>query len=220
MTRPIARRAVLLSVLVLLALVVLSATAQRDESEREKRERVADILIELGVRDGAHVADIGSGEGFYTFRIAKAVAPSGRAYAVDISEKALQQLRERATTDGVTNIEAILSEVDDPKLPDNTLDAVLIRNAYHEMTEHRTILKAVINSLRRGGQLVVVESIVEKTRSLPRDGQVKEHEIAPEIVEVELRDAGFEIVKRDDKFTTFTNRTSPGGFWLIKARRP
>jgi len=55
------------------------ALAQQDEREREKVERVADILTALGVRDGAHVADLGSADGFYTLRIARAVAPSGKA---------------------------------------------------------------------------------------------------------------------------------------------
>ena len=80
------------AVLVLATLVwSVPALAQRDEAEREKErekvERVADVLTALGVRDGAHVADLGSADGFYTLRIAKAVAPSGKAYAIDIVQK-------------------------------------------------------------------------------------------------------------------------------------
>ena len=200
-------------------LASLPAEAQRDESEREKIERVADILIELSARDGAHIADIGSAEGFYTFRIAKAVAPSGRAYAVDIDEKLLERLRQRASQDGVANIEPILGEFADPKLPSGKLDAVLIRNTYHEMIEHRAILKAVMTALKPGGVLLVSEAMHDNYRSLSRDQQVKEHEIAPEIVEAELREAGFEIVKREDLFT-ISKPPRSGGFWLIKARRP
>jgi ubiquinone/menaquinone biosynthesis C-methylase UbiE len=199
--------------------LAVSGSAQQNEQEREKTERVPDLLIALGARDGAQIADLGSADGFYTLRIAKAVAPNGRAYAIDIDQKALEKLRGRAEKEAVGNIQIILGEVADPKLPSASLDAVLIRNAYHEMPEYRSVLKGVMNGLKPGGILVVVEALHEKYRGLSRELQVKEHEIAPEIVEAELREAGFEILDRDDSFTKFT-RDPPGGFWLIKARRP
>jgi predicted methyltransferase len=197
-----------------------SAFAQQDEREREKVERVPDVLTALGVRDGAHVADLGSADGFYTLRIAKAVAPSGKAYAIDIEQKSLDKLRERAEKDAITNVEIILSEPADPKLPSAALDAVLIRNAYHEMLAYREILKGVMSGLKPGGLLVVSESISDRLLDQPREQQVKEHYIAPGIVEAELREAGFEILDRDDAFTRFTSRTIVGGFWMIRARRP
>jgi predicted methyltransferase len=196
-----------------------AAFAQQDETEREKRERVADVLTALGVRDGAHIADLGSSDGFYTLRIAKAVAPAGRAYAIDISQASLDKLKARAGADGTSNIDIILSEVADPKLPAARLDAVLIRNAYHEMTEHRSILKGVMGGLKPGGVLVVIEAIHDKLLTASREQQVKEHEIAPDLVAAELKEAGFELIDRDDAFTRFT-RPGPGGFWMIRARRP
>jgi ubiquinone/menaquinone biosynthesis C-methylase UbiE len=104
-------------------------------------------------------------------RIARAVAPSGRAYAVDIDAKALERLRERAQKDAITNVEAILGETADPQLPAGELDAVLIRNAYEEMPEYRSILGAVAKSLKAGGVLVVIEAIREKNRILSREAQ-------------------------------------------------
>jgi predicted methyltransferase len=203
-----------------LLLLAGSALAQQDEREREKIERVPDILTALGVRDGAHVADVGSSDGFYTLRIAKAVAPGGKAYAIDIDQKSLDKLRERGQKDAITNVEIILSEPADPKLPAGALDAVLIRNAYHEMVAYREILEGVMSGLKPGGLLVVSESISDSLLDKPREQQVKEHYIAPGIVEAELREAGFEIVDRDDAFTRFTGRTTVGGFWMIRARRP
>ena len=197
-----------------------SALAQQDERDREKNERVSDVLTALGVRDGAHIADLGSSDGFYTLRIAKAVAPGGKAYAIDIEQKSLDKLRERAQKDAITNVEIILSEAADPKLPAGTLDAVLIRNAYHEFAAYREILKGVMSGLKPGGLLVVSDSISDSVRDKPREQQVKEHYIAPGIVEAELREAGFEILDRDDAFTKFTSPTIVGGFWMIRARRP
>lgn len=205
------------------AIVFLAASmlAQQDEREREKVERVPDILTALGAKDGAHIADLGSGDGFYTLRIAKAVAPTGRAYGIDIEQKSLDQLRTRAQSEGIANVEIILSQVADPKLPASALDAVLIRNAYHEMTEHRAILKAVMSGLKPGALLVVIEAMHDNLLDKPREQQVKEHVIAPGIVDAELREAGFEIVDRDDVFTRFPKeRTTVGGYWMIRARRP
>jgi ubiquinone/menaquinone biosynthesis C-methylase UbiE len=136
-----------------------TAVAQQDEREREEIERVPDILTALGVRDGAHIADVGSSDGFYTLRIAKAVAPSGRAYAIDIEQKSLDKLRERAQKDAITNVEIILSEAADPKLPAGPLDTVLIRNAYHEFVAYREILEGVKSGLKPGGVLVVSEGM-------------------------------------------------------------
>jgi predicted methyltransferase len=192
----------------------------QDELLREKTDRVADILTALGARDGAHIADLGSSDGFYTLRIAKAVAPTGKAYAIDIEQKSLDKLRDRAQKDAITNVDIILSEPADPKLPVGALDAVLIRNAYHEFEAYREILKGVMSGLKPGGLLVVSESVSDSILDKPREQQVKEHYIAPAIVEAELREAGFEIVDRDDAFTRFTGRTTVGGFWMIRARRP
>jgi predicted methyltransferase len=214
------RARVLAVVAAALALLAEGALAQQDEREREQTQRVADILIALGARDGAYIADLGSADGFYTLRIAKAVAPSGKAYAIDIEQKSLDKLRERAEKDAIANVDIILSEPADPKLPAGALDAVLIRNAYHEMVAYREILKDVMSGLKPGGLLVVSESISESLLDKPREQQVKEHHIAPGIVEAELREAGFEILDRDDAFTRFTSRTIVGGFWMIRARRP
>ncbi len=145
------------------------AWAQEDEAERERNERVADVLAALGVRDGAKVADLGSADGFYTLRMARAVAPTGRAYAVDIDQKMLDRLRERAQSDGISNVDIILGDATDPKLPAGELDAVLIRNAYHEMPEYRSILAGVTKRLKQGGLLIVIEAIHENNRGLSRE---------------------------------------------------
>lgn len=113
----------------------------------------------------------------------------------------------------------ILSEPADPKLPPASLDAVLIRNAYHEIVQHREILKGVMSGMKPGAMLVVIEASHDNLLDKSRAEQVNEHEIAPGIVETELREAGFEILDRDDAFTKFT-RPPPGGFWMIRARRP
>jgi ubiquinone/menaquinone biosynthesis C-methylase UbiE len=209
-------------VVAMLCLLLSAGTGQagqENEAERERIERVADILAMLGARDGARIADVGSAEGFYTLRIARAVAPAGKAYAVDIDAASLEKLRQRSASENISNIEVILSAPNDPKLPAGEVDAVLIRNAYHEMPEYRSILAAVARALKPGGTLVISESIHDNNRSKTRDEQVKEHEIAPGVVDTELREAGFEVVERLDPLFEFS-RAPKGGFWLIRARKP
>lgn len=209
-------RRILSVALFCLTLGLSLAHAQQTDADRERTVRMVDIMTALGARDGARIADVGAADGFYALRIARAVAPTGRAYAVDIDEGSLTKLRDRAARDSITNVEVILGATDDPKLPLAAIDAVLIRNAYHEMPAYHSVLTGVARGLRPGGTLVVIESIRDDNRAKTREQQVKEHEIAPEIVEAELREAGFEIIERQDPFTTFTR----GAFWMIRARRP
>ena len=89
------------------------------------------------------------------------------------------------------------------------------------MVAYREILQGVMSGLKPGALLIVIEAMHDNLLDKPREQQVKEHVIAPGIVEAELREAGFEIVDRDDAFTRFPKeRTIVGGFWMIRARRP
>jgi ubiquinone/menaquinone biosynthesis C-methylase UbiE len=115
--------------------------AQESGPEFERQNRVADMLRLLGAQPGSLIADVGAGEGAFTIPIARAVAPNGRAIAVDISESALNKLRDRADHENVSNVEVVVGAVDDPRLPAGRLDAVVIHNAYHEMTEHEAMLR-------------------------------------------------------------------------------
>lgn len=200
------RRWPLTRVALLFAFVCIAgalAAFQQSDTERERLERVEDILKALDVKDGMQVADIGSGDGFYTIRIARAVAPTGRAYGVDIRAEALERLKQRLVGEKTPNVDVIQGEPNDPKLPAEAIDAVLIRNSYHEMPEFRGMLSGIARGLKRGGLLVIVEPIHPDRRKSPREEQVKEHEIAPELVEADLREAGFEILERIDPFVEF-----------------
>jgi predicted methyltransferase len=81
-------------------------------------------------------------------------------------------------------------------LPRSAFDAVLISNAYHEMTEHQTMLAHIREALKPGGRLVVIESIDKTRRQSARAEQVKHHELSPELVESDLSAAGFQLVSR------------------------
>ena len=112
------------------------------ERRREQWQKVDDIFAAMAIRPGATVADIGAGDGFFTSRLARAVGPDGRVFAVDIDDKALERLRKRLEEDAIRNVTVVKGATDDPKLPERVLDSALIVNAYHEMDQH---------SVRAGG---------------------------------------------------------------------
>jgi ubiquinone/menaquinone biosynthesis C-methylase UbiE len=114
---------------------------------------------------------------------------------IDISEKALERLNGKLKEKGATNIKTQLGKPNDPLLPEGAFDAVLISLAYHEMPQYSNMLQRIRAALRPEGRLVVIESISEKNHGLPRDGQVKDHELSPEILEAELKAAGYDIPK-------------------------
>lgn len=203
-----------------LASVVAVASAQVADDSREKSEKVSEILAALQAASGKLIADIGAGEGFYSLRIAQAVGPTGRVTAVDVSEKYLEKLRARLRDDKITNGDVVIGATDDPRLPVGAFDAVLIDNAYHEMTEPDAILKAVFASLKSGGRLVMAEPLHDNLRSATRDEQMKEHEIGDNYVQEELKRAGFQIIEHRPDFLAFTSPCHKGGFWLLVAEKP
>jgi predicted methyltransferase len=202
---------VLLCAGILGAVPLLAQTRQADDARREEWQRVDQILGAMGVRSGATVADVGAGDGFFTTRLARAVGPDGRVFAVDIDEGALTRLRKRLEDEGIRNVFVVKGTATDPRLPERTLDAALIVNAYHEMTEHQQILAALRSALKPDGRLVIVEPISDAGRARSRAEQTKEHEIAPEFVLGDARRAGFRIVGMQDPFASWARNLH----WLL-----
>jgi ubiquinone/menaquinone biosynthesis C-methylase UbiE len=200
--------------------IATCAWAQIADDSRDKSEKVSEILAALQAEPGKRIADVGAGEGFYSLRIARAVGPTGRVTAVDVSENYLDKLRARLQQENVTNVDVVVGAVDNPHLPERTFDAVLIYNAYHEMTTPEPILKAIFMALKPGGRLVMSEPLHDNVRSATRAEQVKDHEIGPNFVQQELQAAGFEVIEQRLDFVAFTSPGHKGGFWLMIARKP
>jgi ubiquinone/menaquinone biosynthesis C-methylase UbiE len=181
-----------------------SQTQSRAEQERQREQwqRVSDILRAMDIKSGAVVGDIGAGDGFFTTRLAAAVGPSGRVFAVDIDDSQIDRLRRRLSEEPHRNITVTKGTAGDPRLPERTLDAALIVNAYHEMAGHQAMLTAIRTALKPTGRLVIVEPISETRRTASRAAQIREHEIASEFALQEVRSAGFRIIGLEDPFTT------------------
>jgi len=135
--------------------------------------------------------------------------------AVDIDEGTLKSARRRFKREKLRNVEAIHGAADNPKLPSN-LDAVLSVRAYHEYEMLAETLPAVKAALKPGGVFVVIDEWPIRTMNRPREVQLKNHVLAPSLVEEDLKKAGFEILHRDDEFLDDLDKEEAQ--WLISAR--
>lgn len=128
-----------------------------ERPEREREEQPAQAVAALGLRPGMWVADLGAGTGYYTRRLARAVLPGGKVFAVDVQPEMLKLLRDRADLEGITNIVTVLATEKDPHLPKGRLDLVLMVDVYHELLWPHEVLRAVCQSLKPGGRVAFLE---------------------------------------------------------------
>lgn len=194
------------------------AAADAAQAKRERDHKMPQIILALGLKEHSRVADIGAGDGDYEVAISRAVGVEGRVYAEDISPDSIKRLHERVDKDHLGNVSVIEGVPDDPKLPSGELDAVLMVATYHEIADYQKMLEHVVAALKPGGRFVVVDLAPHKTRTRPRADQVKNHVIAPELAESEIRQAGMELMSRDDHF--IDNPDEESTRWMIVFRKP
>jgi predicted methyltransferase len=214
MKRLVFKRASLFLVCVTVAATIASGQSLDSEAGRERWQRVPDLVAAMNLTEGSRVADVGAGRGFLTVRLAAAVGASGRVYAVDIVPDVLKGLRERITKDGLKNVEVVEGAEDNPKLPADSLNAIVMVNAYHEVVDYRGMLGHFRTALKAGGRLALCEPR-PVTPGAPREAQAKKHVLSPDLIVEELKQAGFEIVARDDAFTANPSGPEPAPYSLV-----
>ena len=201
--------------LVLTLAAALPVSAQDPEIDDPKR--LSQLLAALDLQPGEVVADVGAGNGGYVNVLARAVGATGKVIAVDISPRALDGLRRRVARDNLMNVEVVEGAVDNPKLPAGAVDAILVVHAYHEMTEHTTMLARMREALKPSGLLVIVEPISPNRRDATREVQIKAHQLAPHFALEEVHAAGFDLASFNDPLDS-AHRHDNHGEWLLAAR--
>jgi ubiquinone/menaquinone biosynthesis C-methylase UbiE len=124
---------------------------------RVEEEQPEAMLDALKIPRGATVADVGAGAGYHSIRLARRVGPKGTVLATDIQPEMLRMLRENARSAGVANIKPIRATQLDTKLPDETVDLVLMVDVYHECSDPERVLQGLFKALKNTGRLVLVE---------------------------------------------------------------
>jgi ubiquinone/menaquinone biosynthesis C-methylase UbiE len=165
-----------------------------DRPERETEEAPDEALNIIGIKRGSSVADIGAGSGYMTIRLSKRVGANGVVYANDIQQPMLDILDKRLKSGRLTNVQLILGNPDDPKLPPASVDLALLVDVYHELSQPQAMLKRLHEALKPGGRLVLLEYKKEDP-SIPIR---PEHKMSVSEAKMEVEPEGFRLGRVDD----------------------
>ncbi|MEO8098872.1 MAG: class I SAM-dependent methyltransferase [Acidobacteriota bacterium] len=157
--------------------------------ERVAEENPEGALDAMNIRPGMKIADLGVGVGYMALRMAKRVGPTGRIYGVDLQQGMLDKFRENAKAAGIGNIETILGEPADPKLPAGQIDMILMVDVYHEVSEPQQMIRKIRQALKPDGRLVLLEYRAEDP-SIPIN---PEHKMTVTQVRAEIEPEGFKL---------------------------
>jgi SAM-dependent methyltransferase len=163
-----------------------------DRAAWQKPEQIMDALK---IADGAKVADIGAGGGFFTVRLAQRVGPNGKVYAQDIQQPMLEAIKRRVTREGLKNVEPRLGRSGtDPNLPKGELDAVLVVDTYQEVNEEDRVrfLKSLALTLKPNGRIGIVN--YKPGRGGP--GPEPQRRVESTVAESEAQAAGLRVLDR------------------------
>jgi predicted methyltransferase len=182
-----------------LLLVVLCLTGcaewtyqEPSDPSRDAWQKPQGVVEKLAITPGARVADLGSGAGYFTWHLAKAVGARGTVYAVDIDKTALDMIFKEMVARGTPNVRPVRADPHDPKLPE-PVDLVFSCNSYHQMDDRVAYFRSLTSSLRPGGRVAILDFH-------PRgffDGMFGDR-TAKEDVRSEMEAAGYRLVNDYD----------------------
>ncbi|MEL6231014.1 MAG: class I SAM-dependent methyltransferase [Cyanobacteria bacterium J06627_3] len=140
------------------------------------------------------VADIGAGTGYMSFRMAQKV-PDGQVLAVDLQPEMIQMLEAVRDEQGITNVQTIQAEEDNPHLPSGQVDLALMVDAYHEFASPREVMTGIVDGLKPGGRVVLAEYRAENPLIMIK----RLHKMSEKQVKKEMVAVGLTWVKTDDR---------------------
>jgi predicted methyltransferase len=158
-----------------------------ESPDREEWQQPQAVMDALGIFDGAKVADLGAGGGWFTIRMAHRVGPNGVVYAEDVQHQMIEAIGRRVQREGLTNVRTVLGTPDNPKL-DPGLHAVLMVDTYTQLPDPVTLLRHVRASLAADGRLGIVDF---KPDGSGGPGPALDERVAPDVVIRDATAAGF-----------------------------
>jgi ubiquinone/menaquinone biosynthesis C-methylase UbiE len=190
--------------LTLAAVLIIAGCAQLKQCayqgfNRDDWQQPQRVIESLQLRPGAVIADLGAGGGYFTFRLARAVGPAGKVYAVDIDREMVELVAAQAKKDAVSNVETILAKTDDPLLAQTGVDLIFTTNAYHHFDNRVTYFAKIRKYLRPGGRIAVIDF----DRRAWLEGLLR-HYTPSEFIKREMEQAGY-VLQQD---LDFLNRQS------------
>lgn len=174
--------------------------------ERISGLKVNQVIACLKLKPGDVVADIGSGIGAFTLPFARAVAPSGKALAVDLWPDLLDHIREKAKKENVSNLQTIVSTQDNPNLPKHEVDVAFFHDVFHNTNDRQGYLSVLAAALKPGGRIAIVEQ--EFDDPIAKKWDLEEDRIRKEQVETWMAKVGFHLV---GEYDIFQGKNNPDG---------
>ena len=177
----------------LVAAVLLAGCAQLKQCayegvNRDDWQQPQRVITALNIRPGDRVADLGSGGGYFTFRLAEAVGPAGQVYAVDIDRDMVDLIAKRVKQETLSNIEPVLAKPDDPLLPKAGVDLIFTSNTYHHIDKRIAYFANLRKYLRPGGRV----AIIDFDRRSWFEGLFR-HYTPTEFIKPEMEQAGYSL---------------------------
>ena len=161
--------------------LVLLEAPDRDEWQQPDK-----IMDRLNIADGARVADIGAGGGWFTIRLARRVGPNGRVFAEDIQPQMIEAIRRRVAREGLKNVTPVLGTPTDARLDPN-LQAVLIVDTYPQLPDAVALLRNIAAKLVPGGRVGIVDF---KPDGAGGPGPALEERLDPAVIRRDAERAG------------------------------
>jgi arsenite methyltransferase len=174
--------------------------------QRVATQKIDQVLADLSLKPGMVIADIGAGSGLFSRPLAKAVAPGGKVYAVDIQQDLLDHINQRDKEENIRNVQTVLGEFDDPKLAARDVDLAFINDVLHHIQHRAVYLKSLRTYIKPSGRI----AIIEMNKDDPNTPHKKQPEllVAREEILQWMSDAGFTLIQEHaDLF--------PGTKWFL-----
>ena len=176
-----------------------------------QRQEIVRLAQLMQWKAGTIVADVGAGDGSFSFVAAEKVGPSGRVYATEIDTDKLKQIRAEVLKRKLSNVIVVEGAVDDTKLPSECCDAIYLRHVYHHLTRPEAFDRNLLSSLKPGGRVAIIDfpanGNLEPVEGVPKNRGG--HGIPQKVVVEELTSAGLQLEKvvndwsRDDYCLVF-----------------
>jgi len=159
-----------------------------DDPKRDAWQKPHEVIQALALKPDAVIADIGSGTGYFSARLANMV-PKGRIYGVDTEPDMVKYLAERAKREGLANITSVAGAPNDPRLPEKA-DLILLVDVFHHIDDRERYFRKLRDSLKPGGRIAIIDFRMDSP-----DGPPKSARIAPDRVKAELKSAGYTLAR-------------------------
>ncbi len=161
--------------------------------DRDEWQHPEEVIHALSIQPGDHIADLGAGSGYFTFRLADAVGPTGRVYAVDIDADMNADLMKRVKAKAYQNIEVLLAQPDDPGLPDRSINLIFSSNSYHHLDNRITYFLNIRQDLHPDSRIAIIDFNGESWLQ-----QIIGHYTSDEVIQRELQEAGYILDQQFD----------------------